>query len=165
MKKTPNSNTTAIQTLISQCFTSLEAFVGHLDELQERLAWAYKGKYQHECHKIDDYDLIKKLKRAIALDLQGVDLQFCPPPFLPPHPHGLAIRPCLQRPAIESVAKATRLAKARGLTNFEVRKRGNNELYLKICMSLKELDQCFIPLWGVYREEKQALMAFQLHLM
>ncbi|WP_299452957.1 hypothetical protein [uncultured Microscilla sp.] len=158
-------NKTAIQQLAAHHFTSLGAFINYLDELLERLAWAYTGVYQREIHQVQDYDLIKKLKQAIAQDLQGVGLQFCPPPFLPPYDHHLAIRPCLQRPAIDSVAKATRLAKARGLRNFEVKKGDNDELYLVIYMSLKELDECLMPLWGLYNEERQILSAYHLHLM
>ncbi|WP_299463868.1 hypothetical protein [uncultured Microscilla sp.] len=158
-------NKTAIQQLAAHHFTSLEAFINYLDELLARLAWAYTGVYQREIHQVQDYDLIKKLKQAIAQDLQGVCLQFCPPPFLPPYPHELAIPPCLQRPAIDSVAKATRLAKARGLSNFEVKKDKDNEAYLIIYMSLKTLDKCLMPLWGVYCEEKQALIVHHLHLM
>ena len=158
-------NKTAIQALAANHFTSLEAFINYLDELLERLAWAYTGKYKYESHQANDYDLIQKLKQAIAQDLQGVDLQFCPPPFLPPYPHELAIRPCLQRPAIDSITKATRLAKARGLSNFEVKKGDNNELYLEVYMTLKEFKKCTIALWGLYREEKQVLYAYHLHLM
>lgn len=158
-------NNAAIQALAASHFTSLEAFIGYLDELLERLTWAYTGKPQRESYRVYDYHLIKKLKKAIAQDLQGVDLQFNPPPFLPPYEHERAIRPCLQRPAIESVAKATRLAKARGLSNFEVKRWGNGELYLEVYMTLKEFNKCPVALWGLYREEEQVLYAYHLHLM
>ncbi|EAY27241.1 hypothetical protein [Microscilla marina] len=158
------ANKTATQALAANHFTSFEGFMSYLDKLLERLVWAYAGVHQLASHRVCDYDLIRKLKQAIAQDLQGVDVQFNPPPLLPPYESDLAIRPCLWRPAIDSMAKATRLAKARGLSNFEVKKH-KDDVYLVIYCTLNELDQYPYPIWGAFNEAKQALIVHNLHLI
>lgn len=79
MKQTANNKQSAVQQLAAAYFTSPEALIQYLDELLERLAWAYAGKRQHSNHMVYDYDLIKQLSQAIEQDLQGATVSPNPP--------------------------------------------------------------------------------------
>ncbi|EAY28845.1 hypothetical protein [Microscilla marina] len=161
-----NHSFTEVQQLVTTRFASLEAFILYLDELLERLAWAYAGRYQNQTHSVFDYDLIKSLKQALIQDLQGVELLFCPPPLPPPEPNDYNIRPSFLRPLVTSATKAHRIAKARGIDKYEVGFEYGKAV-LVLDWSEQDFDDYYRAggkIWGNYNEHGQ-FVARMLHLM
>jgi hypothetical protein len=167
VQKTTPQTMTNTQASIEANFSSYEELIRYLDELLERLAWAYTGKRQHPTHMVNDYDVIEKLGQAMIEDLQGLVLEFNPPPLPPPEPDDYNVFPSFSRPPVTSVAKAHRIAQVRGIEKYEVVIKDGRAVLL-LDWTEQDFERYYAQggkVWGSYSHSDGRFVARLLHLM
>lgn len=172
MKEQKNNNITAVQQL-AETFGSLDELIKQFDDMLYRLTWAYTGSSQEQGFLAQDYEFTEKLKEAIKTDMLSLrnsglpEPQYTPiPPLVPLTEEQMTFRVQTNIPVVRSIARATLIAKARGLTGFTPVKMEGIVYLLLNGWTEKEAtayQKAGGYLWGSFTEK--GFLATNIHLM